>query len=203
MKYPFFASFIVLCLLLMYEIHKRRNLEAKVYQDFLDEEAKANSTRRKNLDNLDYISIPNSILEINVLNDNEQIIEYKNLLKDLSLKKIVNFTGLTNTELKLKYGAPNIDLLISYDQTYTVLVRCLNDYGLALYNNNFLDEAKEILEFAVSTITDVSATYDTLAQIYKKNGQIEKIRELIPVATKINSLNNQKIINNLKTYLEE
>lgn len=200
MKYPFFASFIVLCLLLMYEIHKRRNKEAKKYQEFWDEEAKANSTRRKNIDDLPYITIPDEILSLD-LNINDQITEYQNLLRDLSTEKIVNFTGLTNTDLKLKYGAPNIDILSSFDQKYTVLARTLNDYAYALYDNGYKNEAALILEFAIKTKTDVSKSYTLLAKIYIENNKKEKIKELIDEASTINSLLKNSIIQKLNELL--
>ena len=201
MKYPFFASFIVLCLLLMYEIHKRRNKEAKKYQDFWDEEQKANSTRRKSLDDLNYIFIPDKLLDIAIDSSDEQLSEYKNTLLDLSKETIVNLTGFTNTELKLKYGAPNIDILSAYDAKYTLLARTLNDFGLGLYQTGRIDDAQLVLEFAISTNTDVSATYNTLAKIYSESSQEEKIKELIEVATNINSLMSKSIVNNLNSYL--
>lgn len=206
MKYPFFASFIVLCLLLMYEIHKRREKEAKKYQEFWDEEAKANSTRRQSLDNLEYITIPFETLPINILPADEQaaeqISEYISTLHTLAEAPIVNFTGLTNTELKLKYGAPNIDLLSSYDQAYTLLARTLNDWARALYANDYKDEAMAILEFAISTKTDVSESYYLLANIYKEKNTTEKIKELISVASEINSLMSKSIVNKLEEYLK-
>lgn len=206
MKYPFFASFIVLCLLLMYEIHKRREKEAKKYQEFWDEEAKANSTRRQSLDNLEYITIPFETLPINTLPADEQaaeqISEYISTLHTLAEAPIVNFTGFTNTELKLKYGAPNIDLLSSYDQAYTLLARTLNNWARALYDNDYKEDAMAVLEFAISTKTDVSESYYLLANIYKENNTAEKIKELISVASEINSLMSKSIVNKLEEYLK-
>lgn len=201
MKYPFFASFIVLCLLLMYEIHKRRNAEAKKYQDFWDEEARANSTRKKSLDDLNYIKVPVDELPMNILSDDEKISDYQDTLRTLAKTTIVNFTGLTNTELKLKYGAPNIDILSAYDSAYTLLARTLNDYGIALFDNGYTSEATTILEYAISTNTDVSATYYTLAKIYSDAGNIEKIKELISNASEINSPMSKIIVNKLNAYL--
>ena len=203
MKYPFFASFIVLCLLLMYEIHKARNREAQKYQSFLDEEAKANATRRQSLEDLQYITIPFETLPTDILTDDERISEYLETLHILSETKIVNFTGLSNTELKLKYGAPNIDILSQYDANYTSLVRTLNDWAHLLYQNGYASEARTILEFAISTNTDISTTYNLLAQIYKDSNETEKIKELIPIASGINSLMSKSIVKNLERYFEE
>lgn len=187
MKFPFFASFIVFCIWLGYEIHKQRNKEAKMDKDFWDKESRANSTRRKSLDDLDYIRIPFEALPMNTLADDPTVHEYHETLKDLADSPIVNFTGISNTDLKLMYGAPNIDLLSRYDQNYTTLVRTLQNLAQALYEKGFLDEACLVLEFAVKTRTDISASYKLLASIYQKRGQSQKIAELIPIAESLNT----------------
>lgn len=200
MKYPFFASIVILCLLLMYQIHRHRDKESKAYDAFLDREREANSTRRKPLNDLIFIKIPLDTLPVNILSDNEKVSDYLSTLNDLSATEIINLTGISNTDLKLKYGAPNIDRLIRADQAYTMLVRTLNDWGVFLYKQGYPDEAAVVLEYSVSTGTDVSATYDTLAQIYISRNQKEKIKELIPFAEKTNSLLTENIVNRLKAY---
>ena len=119
-------------------------------------------------------------------------------LHSLCESPIVNFTGISNTDLKLKYGAPNIDLLSRYDQSYTVLVRTLQTWAGVLYKNSYVQEACRILEFAVSTRTDVSATYRLLAEIYRSQGEPEKISALIPVAENLNSSLSGYIVNMLR-----
>ena len=202
MKYPFFASFIVFCLTLMYTIFRIRNKEAKEYQKYIDEETKANNTRRKPLDNLNYITIPFDTLPMDVLATDETVSDYHNTLKSLSENPIVNLTGLSNTELKLQYGAPNLDILSSYDQSYTILARTLNDWAHFLYENDYIFEAKNVLEFSISTNTDVTASYILLAQIYKSNNNSDKIKELIKVASQINSLMSKNIVKKLESMLD-
>lgn len=187
MKFPFFASFIVFCIWLGYEIHKQRNKEAKADQEFWEKEAAANNTRRKSLDDLDYIKIPFDSLPMNVLADDPAISEYHETLKSLADSPIVNFTGISNTDLKLMYGAPNIDLLSRYDQNYTTLVRTLQNLAQSLYDKGFPNEACLVLEFAVKIRTDISASYKLLATIYKQSRQSEKIAGLIPIAKGLNT----------------
>ena len=95
------------------------------------------------------------------------------------------------------YGAPNIDILIAYDQAYTVLARTLNDWGELLHKEGYDREALEVLEFAISTRTDVIATYVTLSQIYTDLNQPEKIEHLIAVASELKSLSKNAILKNL------
>lgn len=200
MKYPFLASFIVFCLVLMNIIRKSRNKEAAAYNNFMEEEARANSTRRQPLDDLNYITIDFNTLPMDILSDDEKVIEYHETLKTLSDKPIVNLTGLTNTELKLKYGAPNIDLLSSYDNAYTILARTLNDWGKYAFDQGYTAEAQTILEFAMETGTDVSESFLTLAQIYHDAGQNDKIKELTEKASQINSLLSKSLVQKLENF---
>ncbi len=198
MKFPFFASFIVFCMWLGYEIHKQRNKEARASQDFWEKEARANNTRRKSLDGLDYIRIPFDTLPMNILTDDPAVAEYHETLREISKSPIVNFTGISNTDLKLMYGAPNIDLLSQYDQNYTTLVRTLQNWAKALYDKGFVNEARLILEFAISTRTDISASYQLLASIYQQNGTPEKIVRLIPTAKNLNTSLSGHIVSMLE-----
>lgn len=200
MKYPLFASIVVFCLWLMFDISRLRNKEAKKYQNFIDRENEANSTRRKSLDDLQYITIPFDTLPMDVMPEDSKVKEYHQLLRDLSASPIVNLTGFTNTDLKLKYGAPNIELLTSYDQSYTSLARTLASWGAVLYDNGYTAEAKTVLEFAISTHTDVSSTYTLLAKIYKSEGNEDKITEIIEVASSLNSLTKKSIIKKLESF---
>ena len=97
------------------------------------------------------------------------------ILKTLSTQPIVNLTGYSNTDLKLEYGTANITALSDYDQNYTVLVRTLQKWADLLWDNGFVSQAAAIMEFAVSTKTDISRTYYRLAEYYCANGQKDKI----------------------------
>lgn len=198
MSFPILASVLVLCGAIAFSIHRQKNNVADMEDEFWDREYKANSTRRKPLDDLDYIKIPLDSLPIDKYNDDSKINEYSSTIVELSKSPIVNLTGISNTDLKLKYGAPNIDILSTYDGRYTTLASTLQKWALALYEKEDFEAAKSVLEFAVSTRTDVSASYRLLATIYKKNGDDTSIEKLIPIASSINSPLKDSIIEYLK-----
>ena len=202
MKFPIFASVIVFCIWLGYEIHKNRTLEQKAHDEFWEREAAANATRRKPLDDLDYIEIPFDTLPMNILCEDPKVAEYHSILHELAQNPIVNLTGISNTDLKLQYGAPNIDLLSRYDQSYTSLVRTLQSWAEILYENQFIDEAQTILEFAMSTRTDLNSSYRLLSTIYQNTGQATKIETLIPIAEGLNSSLKGHIVTMLKEYCQ-
>lgn len=198
MKFPFFASFIVFCIWLSYEIRKNRKRQENVTDAFWEKESRANSTRRKPLNDLNYITIPFDTLPMEALKDDPAVRECHETLHTISEGPIVNFTGISNTDLKLKYGAPNIDLLTLYDQRYTSLARTLQSWAGILYEHGLIRESGTVLEFAVKTGTDVSSTYKLLAQIYRETGEPDKINELIPVAKSLNTALSAHIVASLE-----
>lgn len=198
MKTLFLSSLILFCLIIAYNNRKHSKMVKKQEQDYWARESAANSTRRKPLDKLPYITIPLETLPTKTMQENPSVQEYLELLQNLSSVKIVNLTGYTNTDLKLEYGTANITVLSEYDANYTLLVRTLQDWAELLYKSGFTDEAQTILEFAVSTNTDISRSYYLLADIYDAKGDTAKKEALIASAVKIRSVMKQTIVRTLQ-----
>ena len=194
MNLVFFASVATLSIAIAVNIRKNKKDQAAIEQDFWAREREANSTRRKSLDNLDYIKIPIEKLPMSLLSDVPKAEDYKQIIQTLAELPIVNFTGISNTELKLRYGAPNIDLLCGYDQNYTLLVCTLQQWAQLLYDSGYINEALHMLEFSVSTGTDVSATYRLLCQIYIQLNTPEKIGSLYPIVEVLHSAMQKTIV---------
>ena len=194
MNFVINASALIFAAMVFLYVFMSKKKEGSAEEDFWAREQAANNTRRKSLDDLDYIRLPIDEFPMTLLQDVPKAEDYKQIIRSLNELPIVNFTGITNTELKLRYGAPNINLLISYDQNYTLLVRTLQQWAQTLYDAGHMDEARQMLEFSVSTGTDVSATYRLLCQIYKEQGTPEKIGSLYPIAEVLNSAMQKTIV---------
>lgn len=198
MKTLFLSSLILFCGVIAYTGKKHKKMEEKFKKDFLEREARANSTRKKPLDNLPYIAIPFETLPTTLLTEDGRIQEILETLRCLSGVKIVNLTGFTNTDLKLEYGTANITCLSEYDANYTLLVRTLQSWAEILCENHFLSQAQTVLEFAVSTRTDISRSYYLLADIYHETGQESKTESLIRAAGEIRSPMKSVIVRTLQ-----
>ena len=205
MKYPFFASFIVFGFLFSFSMKRRTKKEKKYIDNFWDREREADSTRRKSLENLDYVAIPLNDLPMDVLAELPEIEEYHKKLRELADKKIVNFAGYSNTDLKLEYGAPNINLLSEYDQNFEDLITLLQDWASLLLQNwgegaqlcpeeERKSAAKTILAFAVSIGTDITASYEKLVKLYLEYGGQDKLPALKEKAESIRSLSKPRIL---------
>ena len=171
---------------------KRKHKEEE--QRFWAREHAANSVRRKSLDSLNYIKIPLDKLPMDILSEDSRVAEYQSIIQTLATQPVVNLTGFSNTDLKLEYGTANITPLTEYDQNYTLLARTLQKWGELLYEQDFVQEAKTVLEFAISTETDVSSTYKLLASIYQDLGESEKTASLMETAQKLRSLSKNTIV---------
>ena len=201
MRIPFFASFIVFIVWLSYEISKSRREMEKKQDSFWERERRANRTRRKPLDTLAYITIPLSLLPMETCSEEDEVAECLSLIRELSGQTIVNLTGYSNTDLKLMYGAPTLAALSEYDQNYTLLARTLQKWASLLYERGYVPEARSILEFAVSTHTDVSGSYFLLASIYRSLGEWEKIDGLVSAAKSLQPPMSAVIVRTLKESL--
>lgn len=171
--------------------------------DFWEKEREANNVRKKSLDSLEYVHIPYDLLPFGTADENPTLAAAEDELMALKDEKIVNFTGITNTDLKLEYGTANITALTQFDQNYTALVVSLQKWGEALYNAGRFEDACQVLEFAVKTRTDISSTYRLLIDMYKtKLGFNEatiksKLEGLLPIAKNLNALSRNQILNML------
>ncbi len=198
MNFIIFASFPIICLIFSYALRSTKRKEQDIDREFWDREQKANFTRKKPLDGLNYITIPEELLTMKPALMTEELAGCLNDLKDLSGSQIVNLTGYTNTDLKLEYGTANITILSDFDFHYTNLVTLLQKLAEMLHDNLDDELAVKVLEFAVSTGTDVSKSYYLLAQLYQQMGTPEKIEHLITQAQGINSLLKDTIVENLR-----
>lgn len=194
----FLSSLIVFCIVIALTNRRHKKMIEKYEKDFWDRETRANNTRKKSLANLAYISIPDYLLQEKSMPEDAEVSEVLETLRYLSDQKIVNLTGYTNTDLKLEYGTANITCLSEYDQNYTLLARTLQRLAETLYKNGQIKEARTVLEFAVSTDTDVSHSYYLLADIYDAEGEYDKKAALIEKAGSLRSTMKNVIVRTLQ-----
>ena len=200
MKFPFLASIIIVAFFFNISMRRVSRKEEAREMSFWEKERKSNNVRRKSLENLDYICIPVDVLPFGTSGSNKELENSEQNVLALKDEKIVNLTGITNTDLKLEYGTANITELSLYDQNYTALVRALQNWGKALYDAGRYEDATKVLEFAVKTRSDITATYKLLIDMYKTKlflsaPEIEKkINSLIPIADNLNSLSRLTIL---------
>lgn len=195
------ASLIIPIIWLTYELKKHDKLEKNALNDFWRREEEANLVRKKPLDNLNYVEIPFDFIPESLLTDNEEVKDCLELLNKLSEKKIVNFTGFSNTDLKMEYGAANLTELSQYDENYTLYARTIYKLANLYYQNGYESNARVLLEKAVESGTDISGNYLLLAKIYQEHKEADKLNSLLRSAENLRPAASKKnLIRSLEEY---
>lgn len=194
----------ILIIVTIYIAVRRRNAthaQKELWQEFREREQQANWTRKQDISNLPYIQIPLHELPLGKHPD-ETLAETEQSLRALADQPICNLNGLSNTELKLRYGVANLETLSQCDTNYSTLVALLANYAEKLSELSYNEDAKTILEYAVSIGSDVGKSYELLATLYEYEHAPEKIQTLYESAEKLSSIRRDAILRKLKTHLE-
>lgn len=182
-------------------LHHLKNRASKNEENqskqFWKAEHDANSVRKKDLSNLPYIHIDTEKLPFKDTTD-PKLLEIQSTIETLSTKKIVNLSGLSNTDLKATYGPANLDTLTACDTNFTELIRTLSNWGTYLYEQGQLQDARTVLEYGILCKTDIKNNYVLLAKIYHENNEINKISNLIEQAETLQTLMKSSILSSLR-----
>ena len=188
----FLAVFIIFVLILNFAIHKNNHSQENVQEQFWENERQANFTRRKDIHNLNYLTIPIEKIPQNLHTDAEKT------LLELCNKKMLNLSGKTNTDLKLEYGVANLEELSLCDSRFYDFVCAVSTYAGELLENGQTDAARELLELAVTYHADNSTIYTQLAELYKEKGETGKLPSLIEAAKTLPPMSAQITLEKLK-----
>ncbi|MCR5031868.1 MAG: hypothetical protein K6A92_03295 [Lachnospiraceae bacterium] len=167
------TSAVAFSIWLAYRLHKNTKLENKQKESFWERENRANATIMKPIDDLPYVTLPVAELPLIELPDDSTCKEYIGILQTLSVQKILNLSGISNTDLKLTYGAGNLPFLSEYDQNYTVMVRTIQRLAERYADAEHKKEAAALLEFSVSTGVDMPSTYKLLRKLYEEEKALD------------------------------
>ncbi len=174
--FPFLAIFIIFCAVLGYYIKKGDASQKEVMDNFFEKERLANAVRKKDISQLNYITIPLEKIPHQLDTNTEKA------FFSFGEKTMVNFNGISNTDLKLQYGTANLSELSEYDINYMDMIAILPEYAKELLDAGYVDTAQMLLEFAVNTNADSRIIYQKLASIYKETNQTDKIQYLMTVS---------------------
>lgn len=195
---PVLASCFILVIAIAVAGKKGENSIKEKLEKFQERERAANEVRRQPIDDLDYLVIPDEFFGYPTDEDSHDASEARRILENLRSEKIVNLTGISNTDLKLRYGAANLPDLMRFDQNYTSLVRALQMYASYLSGAGHEAEAVTLLEYAIGSRSDVSASYKLLGELYVKSGQKAKLEALIDNAQELDSPMKASIVKKLE-----
>lgn len=193
----FFPIFLALCFIFYSQLKRSTNTQNSQSEAFWQKELEANQTRKQNIDNLNYITIPFEKLPF-LDNPSKNISSYEKDIRSLEGKRILNLNGITNTELKLTYGAANLSHLTNYDDNHTRMVTIFDRWSNSLLDEGYTDEAQLLLEIAIDCGCDSGNIFLRLNNIYNSKG-IDKKDYLIAKVNNINTSMKDIILRKLNS----
>ena len=205
MAFPsIFIIFLIFVFIFQHHMRKTTRQEKLNREKFWNEEKKSLSTRRKNFSQSDYI-IPNlskltypTIISI----EPGQHLHYQQVthqLKELSSMDLMNYSDLTNTEIRIRFGTANQTVIAQNEANYNRFLKVLAEYGYLMLEFEEVEEAIIAFEECVRLGSDYSNHYLTLAHLYLQKNQDYKVSKLKEKAQALNSLNKSVILKKLAT----
>ncbi len=191
--------FIIITLSLFSMFRNRSQRAMKKQQDaFWEKEQRANQTRKQDISNLNYIKIPLETFPVRKYKD-DKLTALENTLESLCSRQILNLAGISNTDLKLQYGAANLPVLSDCDANFTTLAKTITAYGTRLAELGYWQDAVQVLEFGISCKTDISKNYTLLGSLYREHGESEKLEKLAQTVRNTDLLLKESILQQLNS----
>ena len=176
--FPFLPFFLIFLIWLAYRIKKATGSRQKKIDDIWQKERDADLVPPKDLGTLSYITIPLDTFPIGEVYDPEvELIEEE--LRQLSIGRMLNLSGMLNADIKTEYGAANLDAVAAMGDRFERMTLLLVDYAKALLEAGRVDGAITVLEYGRSVGSDISSNYTLLGDCYHEAGEGEKLASLI------------------------
>ena len=195
MKFPIFTSIILFVIILQINLRRSNKKEALMEKEYWDRERAAFKAPLKDISNLDYIKMPENLpLDFPCKIQTHKVVELQKRIRALSKHRIINLYGMSNTDIRLTYGALNFEILSMADTRYLIFIRSLSELADIYFADGHVDEARTLLEYAISIDSDVKNTYVLLTKIYKAAGEDSKAAELKKKAESIKTLSRDGVV---------
>lgn len=195
---PIFLICIIVFVIWFRVKMKKAGKEANIQNtQYWEREEQANFARKKDISNLEYLTVDDSELMLKTPENDEEA-NLMQQLTDCAHRRMLNLSAYSNTDLKEQYGVVNLEELSNCDQNYLYFIRALSNWGRYLYDHDDYERAQSVMELSLRIGSDISHVYTVLAQIYLKQGNEEKVDELIRQAASSDMALKDSLIRKLK-----
>lgn len=194
---PFFTAFIIFVIVLNLLLHRKSRTQEEINRNFWEKELASNATRKKDLSQLDYITIPSEKMPPLLHSESE-----KECIR-LSSRPMLNLERFSGTELKTTYGIANLETLSEYENNLSEFTVALHTYTTELIQQGYHKEAIALLEYAIYQGVESRPLYLVLAKEYKNEQNLTKLQELYTHSQDNDSLSGKIITKELASLLEQ
>ena len=88
------------CILIVASRQVKTTGQKRNLKDFWQREHEADFSRNKDISMLEYISVPKEVLPFNEQTNDIELIQIQKDISDVMSKKMINLSGMTNTDIK-------------------------------------------------------------------------------------------------------
>lgn len=181
MKLLTLTSIVLMGLVINNAIRRSNARSKKAMDEFWERERSSFKAPSRSVSDLEYITFPDD-LPLNISTDDPQIKEYQETLVNITKNKVLDLSGISNTDIRMAYGSKNMEELSRADQRYTTLCRSLNSLSKAYMRTGHSAEALTLLRFAISCGSDIKESWMLLGQYHMDRDEREEMDKLIEKA---------------------
>ena len=182
MKLLTLTSIVLMGLVINNAIRRSNARSKKAMDEFWERERSSFKAPSRSVSDLEYITFPDD-LPLNISTDDPQIKEYQETLVNITKNKVLDLSGISNTDIRMAYGSKNMEELSRADQRYTTLCRSLNSLSKAYMRTGHSAEALTLLRFAISCGSDIKESWMLLGQYHMDRDEREEMDKLIEKAS--------------------
>ena len=140
MKLITFTSVILIGLVINNAIRRSNARSKKIRDEFWERERSSRATPGRSTEDLKFIQFPDD-LPLHISTDDPQIKEYQETLVNLTKERVLDLSGISNTDIRFAYGNKNMEELSRADARYMTLCRSLNNLSKAYMELGRKEEA--------------------------------------------------------------
>ena len=186
MQTPLMLLFIalgvtIIVLTFYFKTRKSDAKQEKLYKSFFNDEHNADLSRKKDPVPEDYLAVDIHTLPIREYPDEPAYTRVaarqNNVLEISHLPMICDMHGMSNRELKLKYGTANLETIVTYEDNYNRFIHNLIEWGAALAALGNTSDAIAVFEAAIEYRCDRSQAYTMLADLITDRVKLNSLRE--------------------------
>lgn len=174
--------FIIMLNVRLRYVNKKYDIEYE-RKKYLQDEMEANFARAQDLEESMIINLsPHELpfrFDYDATDKNgADILKIQEKIK-LNLEMPLIRTGIdTNADVKRRFGASNLQMIIDGEENLTKLIQRLNRWAGLLMDSGNVKDAETVLGTAVKCRSDISETYVLLYDLYTRAGRNEKFSAL-------------------------
>ena len=171
----------------------------KAMDEFWERERASFKAPSRSVSDLEYITFPDD-LPLNISTDDPQIKEYQETLVNITKNKVLDLSGISNTDIRMAYGRKNLEELSRADQRYITLCRSLNSLSKAYLRTGHPEEAQTLLKFAIDCGSDIKESWVMLGRCHMERDEGDALNLLMEKAAALpdSSQTKEEILKELK-----